>query len=119
MKTSNGDYDMSWDIVPYWSHINTEWIKINKHMEYNWQKINVDGKNKNIPDFNETVLLYQLSKDYKHFIVVGYLESVDINGLHWKVDNTNDLFDLHTIFGLRVKESFQPTHWCRIQFPEN
>ena len=84
---------------------------------WNWQKIEINGKHTNLPEFNENVILYEY-RDKKHYIVVGHLSSIDGNGLHWKL-NTNDFFDIQSIFGMqKPKDVIQPTHWCRIEIPK-
>jgi len=87
------------------------------HM-WNWQKIEVNGKQTNLPKFNENVILYEY-KDNTHFVIIGYLDSIDGNGLHWK-PNTNNFFDIQLMFGMqKSNDVIKPTHWCVIEPPIN
>lgn len=81
------------------------------NMKWNWQKIRND---KNVPAFEKVVMLYE-KRDDKHYCTVGYLKSIDKNGLHWQINPTNDIF---AGFGF-IKNDITPTHWCEIQIPED
>lgn len=88
--------------------------------KWNWQRIVVPGsKQLNLPDFKRSVLLVE-KREGKYYGVVGYLESLDIDGPHWST-GTN-LFD--EIFGemFTGKQKYttnqlRPTYWCEIQLP--
>ena len=87
-------------------------------MSWNWQKIDVD--NKNIPEFDSVVLLYQ-NKNGKHLCSVGKLEYLDKDGCHWRfATNENNVQDIFRgIFNvpLTANNVFEPTHWCVIEIP--
>ncbi len=91
---------------------------------WNWQKINKNNSGKfdinqlNLPDFKHSVLLYE-KRDGKKYAMVGYLSSIDENGAHWSSNMVNSLDEIFSgIFASTKKETFQPTHWCEIEIPE-
>lgn len=86
-------------------------------MSWNWQRI-LKG-NKNLPEFNKPVLLYE-EKDNKKYATVGMLKSIDGNGCHWNNNTTNNIFDMFNMFDemkTNSKDKFNPTHWCEIETP--
>ena len=85
-------------------------------MNWNWQKI-MKG-NKNLPNFNTPVLLYE-EKDGKKYATVGRLKSIDGNGCHWSSNGSNSIFDMFNMLDeMKTKDKFNPTHWCEIEIPK-
>ena len=80
-----------------------KWIKINKDLT-------------NLPKFKEIVLLFEKkAEDEKpHKADVGYLKSIDENGLNWVISPSDDIFS-----GFMRKPDFNPTHYCYIEIPDD
>jgi hypothetical protein len=93
----------------------------------NWIKIKED--NSNLPQFGKIVFLLEkkYEEPFEHKVDAGKLISIDANGRHWS-SSSQTLFDMDfsSIFGggnskkiTKDKESFNPTHYCEIEIPND